>query len=127
MWDPQTYLAYADERTRPARDLLAAIDVEKPARVVDLGCGTGASTRLLARRWPDADVLGTDSHLARRELGIVNVAETGHVLVDGEKFELAHLDGLYVGCGSEVSFAGEDAAFYFVSAPAGTKHPTTVV
>ncbi|GAA0636849.1 trans-aconitate 2-methyltransferase [Sporichthya brevicatena] len=61
MWDPQTYLAYADERTRPARDLLAAIDVEKPARVVDLGCGTGTSTRLLARRWPDADVLGTDS------------------------------------------------------------------
>ncbi|WP_232221788.1 5-dehydro-4-deoxy-D-glucuronate isomerase [Nocardioides sp. J54] len=76
---------------------------------------------------PAWDVLGTDSHLARRELGIVNVAETGHVLVDGEKFELAHLDGLYVGCGSEVSFAGEDAAFYFVSAPAGTKHPTTVV
>ncbi|HUR74235.1 MAG TPA: methyltransferase domain-containing protein [Sporichthya sp.] len=61
MWDPQTYLTFADERTRPARDLLAAVDVADARRVVDLGCGTGTSTRLLAARWPGADVLGTDS------------------------------------------------------------------
>ena len=65
-----------------------------------------------------ADVLGTESHLERRELGIVNVGGAGHVLVDGEKFELEHLDGLYVGRGSEVSFTGAEAAFYFVSASA---------
>ena len=76
---------------------------------------------------PAWDVLGTTAHLERRELGIINVAETGHVLVDGEKFELGHLDGLYVGRGCEVSFAGEDAAFYFVSVPAGTTYPTTVL
>lgn len=74
---------------------------------------------------PTWDVLGTASHLDRRELGIINVAETGHVLVDGEKFELGHLDGLYVGRGSEVAFFGEDAAFYFVSVPAGETYPTT--
>ena len=73
------------------------------------------------------EVLGVDSHLERRELGIVNVAETGHVLVDGEKFELGHLDGLYVGRGSEVAFTGADAAFYFVSAPAGATYPTTAL
>jgi len=61
MWDPKTYLTYADERTRPARDLLAAVDVTAPRTVVDLGCGTGTSTRLLAARWPGADILGTDS------------------------------------------------------------------
>lgn len=76
---------------------------------------------------PAWDVLGTTSHLERRELGIINVAETGHVLVDGEKFELAHLDGLYVGRGSEVSFTGDDAVFYFVSVPAGTTYPTTIL
>jgi 4-deoxy-L-threo-5-hexosulose-uronate ketol-isomerase len=76
---------------------------------------------------PTWDVLGTSSHLARRELGIINVAETGHVLVDGEKFELGHLDGLYVGRGSEVAFVGADAAFYFVSVPAGETYPTTAL
>ena len=49
----------------------------------------------------------------------------GHVLVDGEKFELDHLDGLFVGRGSEVVFAGAEAAFYFVSAPAHATYPTS--
>lgn len=76
---------------------------------------------------PAWDVLGTDSHLERRELGIINVGASGHVLVDGEKFELAHLDGLYVGRGNEVVFTGTDAAYYFVSAPAHATYPTTVL
>jgi 4-deoxy-L-threo-5-hexosulose-uronate ketol-isomerase len=31
---------------------------------------------------PARDVLGATSHLSRRELGIVNVGQSGHVLVD---------------------------------------------
>ncbi len=81
--------------------------------------------RLALPAW--TEVLGTGSHLERRELGVVNVGETGHVLVDGEKFELGHLDGLYVGRGSEVAFTGADAAFYFVSAAAGATYPTTAL
>lgn len=60
-WDPSTYLQFSAERTRPAADLLARIPNEKPARVVDLGCGPGNSTQLLAACWPDADILGVDS------------------------------------------------------------------
>ncbi|MEO9323324.1 5-dehydro-4-deoxy-D-glucuronate isomerase [Nocardioides sp. C4-1] len=73
------------------------------------------------------EVLGTDSHLERRELGIINVGGNGHVVVDDEKFELDHLDGLYVGRGSNVVFAGPDAAFYFVSAAAHATYPTTAL
>lgn len=71
-----------------------------------------------------SDVLGTENHLERRELGVVNVGAAGHVVVDDEKYELDHLDGLFVGRGSEVSFVGADAAFYFVSAPAHATYPT---
>jgi trans-aconitate 2-methyltransferase len=60
-WDPDRYLTYADERGRPFLDLIARIDAESPRTVVDLGCGPGNLTALLAQRWPDADVLGLDS------------------------------------------------------------------
>jgi trans-aconitate 2-methyltransferase len=60
-WDPKLYLGYADHRTRPAGELLARVPAERPKRVIDLGCGPGNSTALLAQRWPDADLEGLDS------------------------------------------------------------------
>ena len=60
-WDPDRYLAYADERGRPFVDLLARVPAETPRTVVDLGCGPGVLTALLADRWPGADVTGVDS------------------------------------------------------------------
>ena len=60
-WDPDRYLAYADERGRPFLDLIARIDADAPRTVVDLGCGPGNLTALLAQRWPDAEVIGLDS------------------------------------------------------------------
>jgi trans-aconitate 2-methyltransferase len=60
-WDPERYLAYADERGRPFVELLTRVDAGQPDEVVDLGCGPGNLTRLLAERWPAAHVVGIDS------------------------------------------------------------------
>jgi trans-aconitate 2-methyltransferase len=59
-WDPTQYLRYGGERLRPALDLLARIDADSPASVVDLGCGAGNVTALLNRRWPGAATIGVD-------------------------------------------------------------------
>ncbi len=60
-WDPAQYLSFADQRTRPALDLLARVRLAEPRRIVDLGCGPGNATALLAARWPAAAITGIDS------------------------------------------------------------------
>lgn len=82
-WDPDRYLAYADERGRPFVELMARIPAAEPATVVDLGCGPGNLTRLLAERWPAAHITGVDASPP-----MVSRARND---VPGLRFELADL------------------------------------
>jgi trans-aconitate 2-methyltransferase len=60
-WNAEQYLRFGDERTRPCRELAARIATAGPDRVIDLGCGPGNSTAVLAERWPKAELTGLDS------------------------------------------------------------------
>ena len=66
-WNPALYARFSDERLRPVVDLLARVPLDAPARIVDLGCGAGASTAPLRARWPEADILGIDTSPAMLE------------------------------------------------------------
>ncbi|TDD35129.1 trans-aconitate 2-methyltransferase [Actinomadura sp. KC06] len=61
VWDPAQYEAFGGERARPFRELAGRLGGPAPARVVDLGCGTGELTATLAARWPDAVIDALDS------------------------------------------------------------------
>lgn len=67
----------------------------------------------------------------RRELGILNIGDTGTVTVDGKQYAMNKLDCLYVGRGSkDISFtsksASTPAALYLLSYPAHATYPTTL-
>lgn len=60
-WDDRQYLKFADERTRPAEELLRRVPLKAAERVFDLGCGPGNSSALLRERWPEARLTGVDN------------------------------------------------------------------
>jgi 4-deoxy-L-threo-5-hexosulose-uronate ketol-isomerase len=77
------------------------------------------------------DDLKSENFLDRREIGIINVGGAGKVTVDGEVYELANKEALYVGQGNkEVIFeksGSEQPYFYLNSAPAHHAYPTKKV
>lgn len=60
-WDPTQYHRFGGHRLRPALELFARVDIEPPHLAYDLGCGGGEIARLMAERWPEAVVIGSDS------------------------------------------------------------------
>jgi trans-aconitate 2-methyltransferase len=74
MWDPGAYLRFGSERARPFFDLLSRVPADDPGFVVDLGCGPGNLTAVLAARWPAAQVLGVDSSAEMIEAAQAEVA-----------------------------------------------------
>src|SRR5215510_10842581 len=90
-WNPETYLAEIRAEV-PRYDELqkAAVDAipSAPDRVLELGMGTGETTRVLLEQYPDAWVIGLDSnpqmvfHL-RQEYDDVQMARMEDPLPDG--------------------------------------------
>jgi trans-aconitate 2-methyltransferase len=91
-WNPALYLSFGDHRTRPAADLLARVPLKNPGRIIDLGCGPGNSTGLLAARWPRARLTGLDNSGA-----MLAEARASGVAADWLQADLANwcADGAY--------------------------------
>jgi ubiquinone/menaquinone biosynthesis C-methylase UbiE len=90
-----------------------------PQRVLDLGTGTGAAARAMAKRWPNAEILGIDV-----SQGMIAEARA-HASSERERYELGDASKLDVADGAfdlmamvnMIPFYGELAR---VTAPGGT-------
>jgi trans-aconitate 2-methyltransferase len=60
-WNPEIYSKFKTTRYQPFYDLADLIKPVKSMKAIDLGCGTGEQTAILANRFKDADFLGIDS------------------------------------------------------------------
>jgi trans-aconitate 2-methyltransferase len=67
IWNPLQYEKFSEHRQRPFADLTSRVGALAPGVVVDLGCGTGPLTLWLARRWPEARIIGVDASVEMLE------------------------------------------------------------
>ena len=81
-WNPALYRRFEDERTRPARELLARVPLDDCKLAYDLGCGPGNSTELIVQRFPAARVVGIDNSPAMLESARKRLPSTGFELAD---------------------------------------------
>ncbi|MBB4228063.1 trans-aconitate 2-methyltransferase [Rhizobium mongolense] len=82
-WSASQYVKFEDERTRPARDLLAQVPLDRVSKAIDLGCGPGNSTELIIDRYGKEGVSGLDSDL--------NMLEAARKRLPGTTFTEADL------------------------------------
>lgn len=83
-WSASRYSKFEQERTRPVRDLVAAIPTRTVHHAIDLGCGPGNSTEVLRQRYPEAVVAGTDSS--------PDMVQAARKRLPGVRFELSDIE-----------------------------------
>lgn len=95
-WNPEIYNKFKNIRYQPFYDLIDFIKPEKGMKAIDLGCGTGEQTAILADKFKEADFLGVDSSEEMLEqsktLEMDNLhfkkATTEKIIASGEKWDL---------------------------------------
>jgi ubiquinone/menaquinone biosynthesis C-methylase UbiE len=93
----------APARLNAIRAAFEAVGEPPPARVLDLGTGTGAAARVAAEVWPLAEVVGVDistgmideaRRLASSDRERYEVADSAHLPFPDDSFDLVSLNNM---------------------------------
>lgn len=111
-----------DSLFRPGELDLSYLEIERAV----VGSATPTTSALAL---PTHKELASRFFCERREVGVINIGGPGSISLDGQRFEMAGRDSLYIGRGVEtVSFesdaAAQPAKYYFVSYPAHASYPS---
>jgi len=89
-WNSAQYLKFEKERTQPAVDLVNRIDAVEPKKIIDIGCGPGNSTAVLAKRFSGSYILGVDN-----SEDMIAAAKKNHPYLNFKLCDVSHeLSGL---------------------------------
>lgn len=81
-WNSDQYLKFQNERTQPAVDLVNRISLIRPMKIIDIGCGPGNSTRVLADKFKEAYILGIDNSKNMIDKAMMQYPELAFKLYD---------------------------------------------
>ncbi|WP_316825926.1 methyltransferase domain-containing protein [Pedobacter miscanthi] len=95
-WNPQIYDKFKNIRYQPFYDLAALVKPAANSMAIDLGCGTGEQTAILAERFRDTVFLGVDSSAemleSSKKLETGNLSflsnTTEEIIASGKKWDL---------------------------------------
>lgn len=89
-WSPSNYLESNVIAREVGREMLSRLDwmTIKPRVVLDIGCATGESSRLLQTRYPDATILPWDCAQTMLEYAKKENASPFYVCTDAQKLPL---------------------------------------
>ena len=77
-WDAQDYAAHSAAQQEWARELIDKLRLRGDEDVLDIGCGDGRPTALIAERLPEGSVLGVDKSASMIELAGRQFPPAGH-------------------------------------------------
>jgi trans-aconitate 2-methyltransferase len=107
-WDAKRYDRLAAPQEEWARDVLARLPIRGDETVLDAGCGSGRTTRLLLERLPHGRVIGVDGSAS-----MITEAR-GALAPFGDRIELIHSDLLELVLREKVDAVFSNAVFHWI-------------
>ncbi len=130
-YHPDDFKLYDTERIRKeflVEKLMEVDNIRLVYSVIERYIVGGAVPVNHELRLEPIDPLKAEYFCKRREVGVINVAGPGYIVVDGTEYKMNFKDAIYIGKGSqEVIFKSDNpenpAHFYINSAPAHKEYP----
>lgn len=90
-WNANQYSRFEKDRTLPSIDLARAIDLPGAKTALDIGCGIGNSTAVLAKEFPGAKIIGADNSANMLESAKKNHPDLEFIKLDAQG-EIENID-----------------------------------
>ncbi len=108
-WNPQDYAKHSSIQEAWARELLAQIDLQPDDAVLDIGCGDGRTTAVIAKSVPNGRVVGVDL-----SADMVSHAATQHCRPPVDNLRFAQADAAALPFTAEFSVVFSNATLHWV-------------